>query len=103
MGHNKNPGIPLLAFIAGALTWALFGDKIKQKVFEMADFENLKKEVEIKFQKASDYSQETYNKIVDEVATDYGKLRGISQNELVDLMDDLKMHFRRIKRAWNSD
>jgi len=103
MSHSNRSSIaaPFLAFIAGMAAWAFFGSKIREKVEDSEDWQELRTEIEDKFEQAQDKSRETYNRIVDEVTDKYARVKGISQNELSDLADDLRMHWRRIKRAWN--
>jgi len=94
-------GVGLLAFVAGAVAWALMGNKATDEVNRNPDFRSLKKRVAKKASEISDLTREKYDAIVDEVSGDYAKLKGISENELVDLVDDLKMHWSRMKDAWN--
>ena len=101
MNHHNRQGNMLLAFAAGAVAWALFGEKFKRKLAKNEELEELKSEAVRKFEYAKDYSQDAYDRVAEEVARNYGKLKGISENELVDLINDLKTHWKRIKRAWN--
>jgi hypothetical protein len=102
--HRSNVlGAGLLAFIAGAAVWAVFGKKIKDTVSHSSEFQDLKKEIYDKASKVSDLTQEKYDSIVDEVSNKYAQAKGISQNELRDLVDDLKWHWKRIKSSWKSN
>ena len=83
----KQSGSGLIAFLAGIAVWAIFGDKIKQKVNEKLE--------EKEEWKAS------YDKMVDDTMDKYAKIKGISKNELTDLADELKVHWKKIKIAWN--
>ncbi len=96
-------GTGVLAFIAGAAVWALIGPKVKEKIQENSDFQDMKRDVMNKIRGMGDVTREKYDSVVDEVAANYGKLRGISQNELRDLAADLKFHWYRIKDAWNRE
>ena len=103
-GHESSGnllGVGLLAFAAGAVAWAVLGNKTVDQVNRNPDFKNLKKKIAKKASEVSDLTQEKYDAIVDEVSQDYAKLRDISKNELIDLVDDLKMHWGKIKDAWN--
>lgn len=102
--HRSNVlGAGLIAFIAGAAAWALFGQKVKDKVNQSAEFQDLKKQIYDKASAVSDLTQDKYDSIVDEVTNQYAKIKGISNNELKDLAGDLKWHWRRIKSAWSND
>lgn len=78
----QKTGNPIIAFLAGMAAWAFFGPKIKEKLSE------------------HDKLKDTYDRIVDEATDKYAKAKGISQNELKDLADDLKAHWQKIKGAW---
>jgi hypothetical protein len=95
-------GGTLLAFIGGAVAWALFGPKIKQRVNQNPQYQELKREIEGRVSQMRDLTREKYDQVVDEVTSTYSKARGISQNELRDLAADLKMHWSRIKSAWSN-
>jgi len=102
--HRSNIlGAGLLAFLAGAITWALFGRRIKEKVNESEKFSDLKRQVYDKASEVSNITREKYDQIIDEVTDKYAQVRGISKNEVRDLVDDLKWHFRRIKSSWNNN
>jgi hypothetical protein len=102
--HRSNlVGTGILAFLAGAAAWALFGRKVRDKVNESPQFQDLKNEVYDKASQMKDITQDQYNKLVDEVSGKYAQAKGISQNELRDLVSDLKWHWRRISSAWNED
>ncbi|HEX9503997.1 MAG TPA: hypothetical protein VF974_06835 [Patescibacteria group bacterium] len=77
-------------FLAGLALGAIFAPTIKRKI------ENSKTVNEVK-----DQVREKYEQIVDEVTDKYARAKGISKHELTDLVDDLKMHWGRIKQAWN--
>ena len=101
MTHQEKSLSNVWAFVAGVAVWALFGNKIRGKLSESEGVQQLKSEIESGYSKAKDKTQEAYNQVVDEVTDKYAKVRGISKNELVDLTDDLKSHWSRIKQAWN--
>jgi hypothetical protein len=96
-------GTGILAFIAGAAIWAIFGNRVKEKVSQSGKYQDLKREVYDKASQVTDITQEKYDAIVDEVSTKYAQAKGISQNELRDLVDDLKWHWKRIKSSWNNN
>ena len=98
--YRHNSAAPLFAFFAGMAAWALFGNKIKDSLAENDDFENLRRQVERKYYRASNATKDTYDQIVEEVTDRYARAKGISQNELQDLVEDLKVHWNRIKHAW---
>lgn len=102
--HRSNIfGAGLIAFIAGAAVWAIFGRKIKDRVNDSEQFQELKKQVYDKASQITDITQDKYNAVVDEVTDKYAQVKGISRNELRDLVDDLKWHFRRIKSSWDNN
>ena len=80
---NKVWSTGILAFAAGVAAWAIFGRKVKEQLDDDGTVRN------------------AYNKVVDEATDKYARLKGISHNEMSDLVDDLKMHWGRIKNAWN--
>ncbi len=84
MYHNKHSilGPSILAFIAGMAVWAIFGKKIQES-------------------KVAEEAKDSYDQMVDEVTGKYAKAKGISKNELTDLVDELKVHWNKIKRAWD--
>jgi len=100
MQKNNLLGAGILGFLAGTLVWSVFGKKIKEKIKENPQFREIKKEVYDKASQISDLTQEKYEEVVDEVSRNYGKLKGVSENEFQDLMEDLKTHWWRIKTAW---
>ncbi|MBX4204665.1 MAG: hypothetical protein KW788_00575 [Candidatus Doudnabacteria bacterium] len=102
--HRSNIlGAGLIAFIAGAVAWALFGRKVSDKIGQNEEFQNLKKQVYDKASQISDLTQDKYDSVVDEVTNKYAQVKGISSNELRDLADDLKWHWRRIKSSWKNN
>jgi uncharacterized protein YpuA (DUF1002 family) len=96
-------GTAFFAFIAGALTWAFFGDKIKNRINQNQTWNELKHKVEDQARKTKDLTQSQYERIVDTTAQNYGKIKNISQHELRDLVSDLKLHWHRIRDAWSKD
>src|SRR4051812_44839092 len=102
--HKSNVlGAGVIAFLAGVAVWAVFGKKLKDKVNQSQDFRDLKKQVYDKASQITDITQDKYNQVVDEVSSKYAQVKGISQNELRDLTDDLKWHWRRIKSSWDNN
>jgi hypothetical protein len=102
--HSRTSGLGtgLLAFIGGMVVWAMFGQKIKQRLNESTAWRELKLEVDQEVSKVKDITQNRYNQIVDQVSDRYGRLKNISNHELKDLTDDLKKHWNRIQTAWRS-
>ncbi len=101
MDRSNTIGVSLLAFVAGAVVWSVFGNRIKRKLEDSKDFQDLKKQVMDQASQITDITKERYDQIVEEVVNNYSKVRRISQNELMDLVADLKTHWMRMKRAWN--
>ncbi|MBI3952876.1 MAG: hypothetical protein HY336_02890 [Candidatus Doudnabacteria bacterium] len=101
--YSKHYGSSLAAFIGGIIAWAVFGDKIKARLNRSKAWHELKQEVKEEVAKAKNLTRETYNRIVDAAADKYSVARGISKNELKDLVEDLKMHWARIRDAWNKE
>jgi hypothetical protein len=91
----------IIGFLAGIAAWALFGKRIKDEFDRNQALQDLKKEISYKTSQISDLTREKYDELVDQAADKYAKLKGISRNELMDLAEDLKMHWGRIKNAWN--
>ena len=80
----------IFAFVAGAVAWALIGPKVKQRLNESQTWADIKAEVKV----------EQFNEMVDRATQKYAKLQSISQNELQELISDLKKDWQRIKSAW---
>src|SRR5581483_7023465 len=96
--HRNNLfGAGLVGFLVGAAAWAMFGDSVKRKFDESSEFQDLKKQVYDRASQISDITQDKYNQIVDEITDKYAQAKGISSNELKDLVNDLRWHWRRIK------
>ncbi len=93
---NTNP----LLFFAGLALGAVFGPVIKRKLNESETWNEMKDNARDKYDQAREKGQDAYNRVVDEVTDKYARAKGISKHELVDLVDDLKMHLGRIKQAW---
>jgi hypothetical protein len=102
--HRNNMwGASLFAFLAGMAAWAVFGTKAKERLNESKHFKELRNQVMDKTSEISDLTREKYDEVVDEIADKYGVAKGISKHELVDLVDDLKMHWKRIRDAWKNN
>ncbi len=99
-GRGMGWGGAVLGFVGGMVVWALFGEKIKKKVNESKAYQEMKSQVLDRTNAFRDMTQTRYNQIVDEVSSAYGKAKGISQNELQDMVSDLKFHWARIKDRW---
>jgi hypothetical protein len=89
MYYHRAQVNPLL-FLAGLVLGAIAAPIVKKKMSESNKWKNIK-----------DSGQGIYEQMVDEVTDKYARAKGISKHELVDLADDLKMHWGRIKQAWN--
>lgn len=92
----------ILAFVGGAVAWAIFGPKIKQRMNENQEWQNFKLEVDNRVSEVRDMTREQYDRIVDEVSDKYSKVKGIRQNEMREMANDLKKHWHKIKQAWNA-
>ena len=102
--HKSNVvGAGIVAFLAGIAAWEIFGKSVKDKVSSTGQFRDIKKQVYDRASKISDLTQEKYDEIVDDVTNKYAQAKGISQNELADLVDDLKWHWKRIKSSWENN
>ena len=101
--YGNHMGTGILAFLVGALVWALWGDRITKKVRESKDFQRLKSEIERKAYKVRDLTKEKYEQIVDDATANYAKIKDIASDELDDINSDLKSHWNRIKAAWRED
>src|SRR3989338_2819536 len=93
--HRTHSWNSLAAFVGGAIVWALFGEKIKSRVSESKLWQDMKREVTDEALRIKNLTQDGYNRIVDEVADKYSRVKGISRHELTDLVDDLKVHWDR--------
>lgn len=100
MAGASGLGGVLLGMVGGMVVWALFGDKIRQRVNQSRAYQDMKSEVMNRVGSVKGMTQARYNQIVDEVSGMYGKAKGIQQNELNDLVSDLKFHWARIKDRW---
>jgi hypothetical protein len=99
--ESKGLGLGVLGFLSGMVVWALFGDKIKQKVNESRAYQEMKAEIMEKANSVRNMTETQYHKIVDEVSATYAKANNIRHNEIRDLVSDLKFHWARIKDRWN--
>ncbi|HYC79509.1 MAG TPA: hypothetical protein VEC17_00610 [Candidatus Binatia bacterium] len=98
---NRAVGSAFLAFLGGAVVWAVFGDRIKEKLNQNETYRELKDKVMSRVNQLSDMTESRYHQIVDETSGMYAKAKGISQNELQDMVNDLKFHWAKIKDRWN--
>ena len=78
--YNKNSNIFL--FLIGLAVGSVLMHKMKKKNW-----------TEEKLDEVKDTASDAYNKVVDEVTDKYARAKGISQNELKDLTEDLKKHW----------
>ena len=62
--QSKSYGPPVLAFIGGAVVWALFGDKFKEKLNESKTWRDFKKEAKSEAVKVKDMTKDRYEEIV---------------------------------------
>ncbi len=58
----------------------------------------MKGEVLERMEQLKDLSEETYDKVIDEVSLQYSKLQNVDTSELQALTKDLKRHWKNIKR-----
>jgi len=90
-------GIGLAALAAGALfLYGKGGAKRRQAV--KGWMLKAKGEVLEKLETLEDFSQASYNRIVDEVAGHYKKLKNIESSEIVEMVTELKGHFGSIQK-----
>jgi hypothetical protein len=101
MGAGAGLGGAFLGFVGGMVVWAMFGDRIKQRLNENKAYQEMKAQIMDKASSMKDMTESRYNQLVDEVSGMYAKTKGIQQNELNDLVSDLKIHWARIKDRWN--
>lgn len=99
--HRSNVlGAGLIAFVAGAAVWAIFGKRIQEKVKDNPHLRELRRQISEQASKVSEMTQEKYDSLVDEAVNAYAQAKGISKNELRDLISDLKWHGKKIVRSW---
>jgi hypothetical protein len=60
-----------------------------------------KGEVLEKLEALEEFSQDSYNRIVDEVASKYKQLKNIDSSELVAMVTELKGHYKNIQKSLN--
>ena len=60
-----------------------------------------KGEVLEKLETLEDFSQDSYNRIVDDVASSYKQLKNIDSSEVLQMVDELKGHYKSIQKALN--
>lgn len=101
--NNRMAAGSFIAFISGMLVWAWFGPKIKQTLRANKTWVQMKNEVYSQAKKVTDLTEEKYYEIVDQVSEKYSLVKDISQNELKDLVEDLKIHWARIKDRMNQE
>jgi hypothetical protein len=99
---NRAMGNALLAFIGGAVLWAVFGNRVKERLSHNQTYAEMKDRVMNKVNQLSDMTETRYHQIVDEIGSTYSKTKDISDNELKDVIRDLKFHWARIKDRWNN-
>ena len=81
---------------AGYFVFGPNGNKNRKKIKGWSL--KMKGEVLERLEKLKDVTPEMYNSIIDEVAAKYGKLKHISEAEIVEITADLKRHWRAISR-----
>jgi methyl coenzyme M reductase gamma subunit len=88
-------------FLTGLTLGAILSPILKMKFYNSDRWQMAKDRIKEKYDRGVDAGQSIYEQMVDEVTDKYAKTKGISRNELTDLVDDLKMHWGRIREAWN--
>lgn len=94
---GKTLGIAaVVAAAAGA--YFLYGDKGARNRRKIKGWAlKLKGEVLQRIENAKDVTEETYNKIIDDVSARYERIKTVDKAELQELVDDLKRHWSNIK------
>ncbi len=86
-------GLGIAAGLIGA--YLLFGPEGKTNRKKVKGWAvKMKGEMIEKFEKAKDLNEETYNKIVDEIAVKYAKLKDIDQADLQGIVKDARKHWK---------
>ncbi|MDQ5954358.1 MAG: hypothetical protein QG583_286 [Patescibacteria group bacterium] len=73
------------------------GKKNRKKVGDWS--EKMKKEAAAKFKKMKHVTEPIYNKVVDEISSKYMKAKGLSVEEVGEVVKDLKKHWKTISKA----
>lgn len=81
---------------AGYFVFGPNGNKNRKKIKGWSL--KMKGEVLERLEKLKDVTPETYNTIIDEVGAKYGKLKHISDVEILEITKDLKKHWKAISR-----
>jgi len=102
MGAGKKAaiGVGIAAIVAAAAgTFFLYGTKKGAKTRKQIKGWMLKAKGEIleKIEDAKDLSQETYNKIVDEIQAKYKAVKSIDAKDLADFSKEMKSHWKGIQ------
>ncbi|HLC48941.1 MAG TPA: hypothetical protein VJI96_00970 [Candidatus Andersenbacteria bacterium] len=93
-------GVGLAALAAGAIF--LYGkDGAKRRKQVKSWMLKAKGDVLEKLENLEDFSQASYNRIVDEVASHYKQLKNIDSSEIVEMVTELKGHFNSIQKQLN--
>lgn len=100
MHFQRNSTNPVL-FLAGLALGAILAPVVKRKFDNSGKWQDIKDKAHDTYDRTRDAGQNIYDQMVDEVTDKYARAKGISKHELTDLVDDLKMHWGRIKQAWN--
>ncbi len=105
MGRDNNTlGAGLLGLGVGLLVGLFIsprsGQENREAVTNWAT--NMRDELNRRLRYTKDLTQMKYNQMVDQLGDKYRRLQGIKENELDDLVADLKMRWDRIKDEWNS-
>lgn len=101
-GHAVQAGIGLaLAAAAAAGAYFLYGSKDAKKNRKIVKGWALKAKGEVieKIEQVKgELTEENYNKIVDGVVAKYSKLKTTTEDEVADLVKDMKGHWKNIKK-----
>ncbi len=79
--------------------YMLFGPEGKKNRKQISGWSvKMKGEIIEKFEKAKEVTEPIFNKIVDEAASKYAKAKGVSEEELVSVVADLRKHWKALLR-----
>ena len=84
------------SFAAGAVTMLLLSRKERCKAGQWAD--KMRDEVTREAQKTKDLTEEKFNQIVDGIRPQYEAMKNVGSEELNDLVDELKLHWKNISQ-----
>lgn len=88
-------GIAALS-VAGYVLFGPEGKKNRKKIKGWAV--KMKGEIIEKFEEMKEVTEPMYHKVVDEISAKYAKAKGISQEEVKEVVTDLKKHWKMISK-----